>query len=411
MKVLISFCKKIDKYLKVFVLAIFVISCSEGVVEIDKYAAGDVISAEVRQIYSISQLRQILNIYQIPDSFALSNSVSVISMIYQTSDAEGNEIQASGALLIPQDINNLPLLSLHHGTETKYDRVASVSAQNSVEGISGLLIAATGYVVCIADYPGFGVSRTYHPYMHAASLTKSVIDFIIASKAYCRNQNVSLNDELFLTGYSEGGFVTLAVQKEIEEKYLEEFNIIASAPMAGPYDLLGTTEFLFQQDTYQWPAYIAYFFYAYNAVYQWDNFDRIFNEPYNTLIPSFFDGSMTFFQINNQLPETISMLLKQQFINSYLAGNEEEIEAAVSENTLFNWVPVAPIHFFHGDADDVSPYLNAINALESLKSNGATDIQLTTVAGGTHDTSSLPSILGALRWFEGYRNISTVYLN
>ena len=44
------------------------------------------------------------------------------------------------------------------------------------------------------------------------------------------NPDVNWNGQLFITGYSEGGYTTLSAQKLIEEEHPYEFNITASAP-------------------------------------------------------------------------------------------------------------------------------------------------------------------------------------
>ena len=332
--------------------------------------------------------------------------MEAVAITYQTSDVRGNEIQASGALLIPQGMNNFPLLSIQHGTETKRELVASVSPLNSVEGITGLLTASMGYVTCIPDYPGFGISQSLHPYTHSASLTIAVIDFLRAARTYCENKNILLDNQLFLTGYSEGGYVTLATLKELEENYAQEFTVSATVPMAGPYDLKGTAEFLFQQSEYNYPAYIAYLIYAFDELYQWNRLPEIFNAPYAALIPSLFDGTKTFGEINSQLPAQVSSLIKQDFITRYFNRNEIAFQNTLKENSLLNWTPVAPIHFFHGDADDVSPYQNTLTVIDSLIASGATNIRLTTIAGGTHETASLPSVIGAITWIDSLYNLS-----
>ena len=381
-------------------------SCEKQSVNVISISDGEIIDSQVIQVYSADAITQAINTYQIPVSFDLKFAVEAISITYQTSDAQGNDIEVSGALLIPQNIDNLPLLSIQHGTETKSDLVASVSPMNSVEGISGLLTASMGYVTCIPDYPGFGVSRRLHPYMHAASLTNAVIDFLRASRLYCEANNISLDDQLYLTGYSEGGYVTLATHKYLEENYVGEFTVTASAPMAGPYDLTGTTEFLFHQSVYNYPAYIAFLSHAYDELYNWNRLDDIFIAPYNTIIPTLFDGSKTFGEINGQLPTEVSSLIKQDFITNFFIGSEEVFLSALEENSPLNWTPSAPIHFFHGDADDVSPYQNTLTAVNSLIANGATDIRLTTIPGGTHATASLPSLLGAISWIDSLHNVS-----
>ena len=93
-------------------------------------------------------------------------------------------------------------MSIQHGTETKADLVASVSPNNSVEGLVGLITASMGYFTVIPDYLGFGVSDIMHPYMHTESIIPCILDFMRAGKSYCSANQISLNGKVFLTGYS-----------------------------------------------------------------------------------------------------------------------------------------------------------------------------------------------------------------
>jgi len=172
--------------------------------------------------------------------------------------------------------------------------------------------------------------------------------------------------------------------------------------MAGPYDLKGMVDSVFQTNNYGTPAYIAYFLTAYNEIYGWNRLGDFFNAPYSASTPALFDGSKSWGEVVNQLPSTFSDLVNPDFVTDYLDGNEPEVQAAIQENTLLDWTPQAPIHFFHGDADLVVPYQNVLTAIDIFTSNGATDIQLTTIPGGTHDTSGPIVMVGAIQWFEGF---------
>jgi len=227
-----------------------------------------------------------------------------------------------------------------------------------------------------------------------------VIDFIRACKSYTGSNQITLDGRLFLTGYSEGGYVTLVTQRKIEQKYQDEFNLTGVAPLSGPYDLKGTTDSVLRDNYYSTPAYIAYFLNSYNDIYEWNSLNNIFYAPYNTLIPGLFDGSISWGEIVNQLPGSLSGILNPVFSSSYNAGNEVSITAAFQENTLLDWAPQAPIHFFHGDADNIVPYYNVLSAIDSLTANGAMNIQLTTIPGGTHETTGPIAIIGAIQWFE-----------
>ena len=362
---------------------------------------------EIDQISNIGNLdlediQTILDDANITSPFTLEYPIKAYSVRYYSVDDNGAEILVSGALYVPQNVDILPLVSIQHGTETKSDQVASVSPENSIEGRVGLIMASMGYMVLIPDYPGFGVSTVMHPYMHAESLIPSVVDLMRAGKTYCLENQVTLDGRTFLTGYSEGGYVSLLTQKVIEEDHTSEFILTAVAPSSGPYDLEGMMQTIFQSSSYGTPAYVAYFLTAYNEIYDWNRLDDFFKEPYANLVPSLFDGSNTWDEITNQLPATFSELVDSTFIANVNNGNEEDFLAVLQENTILNWAPQTPIHFFHGDADEIVPIINAYTAMLELTAAGATDIELTIIPGGTHQSSGSDAIFGTIEWFETF---------
>lgn len=78
------------------------------------------------------------------------------------------------------------------------------------------------------------------------------------------------NNQLFLAGYSEGGYATLATQKTIEENYQNELTVTASAFGAGAYDMLGTAKELLDSNNpaaLTYPAYVAFVLKAYDTIY------------------------------------------------------------------------------------------------------------------------------------------------
>jgi len=347
-----------------------------------------------------NDIEQILSSANMTIPFTLSYSVETISIKYYSVDGNGRQTIVSGAILVPQGTNNLPLVSIQHGTETKRELVASVSPTNSTEGVVGLIMASMGYLVVVPDYLGFGTSNVMHPYTHAASLIPSIIDIMRAGKSFSSQNQIALDGRIFLTGYSEGGYATLVTQRAIEAEYSQEFNLTAVAPMAGPYDLYGMMQTLFQTGQYNHTAYIAYILTAYNSIYEWNRASDFFNAPYSSIVQSLFDGSKTYAEVLNQLPSTFSELMDSNFVNNVKNGNEPVFASALQENTLLDWAPQTPINFIHGDADDISPYQNSVTAVQKLKANGGTNIQLTTIPGGNHDTSGPIAVVEAIEWFE-----------
>ena len=363
---------------------------------------GEIVEISSMGTYTTEDVRQVLDATGEEFDFHLSHSLEAFSVKYYTVDHKGNSILVSGALYVPQRRASLAMMSIMHGTVTARDHVASVSPESSTEGIIGLLTASMGYITMVPDYPGFGVSQMPHPYLHAASLVPSVIDFIVATKEYCVENEVIYKDELFLTGYSEGGYLSLMVQKAIEEDYQGEFELTAVAPMAGPYDLEATFDKIFEDDAYSSPAYVAYVLTAYNRVYNWNRLNKFFKAPYAGIMNSLFDGSNSWAQVENALPETLEELMHPDFKDIYCETEGSCVLAAVKENTSLDWRPEAPVHFIHGDCDDIVFCMNANNAMEAFIANGADNILLSILPGQDHETAGPIAVSSAIAWIEDF---------
>lgn len=365
---------------------------------------GEIISSDIIVVLSPLAIEEILTAWIDPLPVELTYTINAIKIIYWTVDSNGDYVEASGALYIPDGASSPPVLSLHHGTVTARNEVASEGPLASLEGVIGLFTTSgMGYLTCIPDYLGYGESNMLHPYVHANSSSTAVIDFLRASRSYCADNDITPGVELFLGGYSEGGYVTLATQRDMELSYSDEFDITAVAPMAGPYDLAGTVEIVLQYTDYEWPAYMAFLFLSYDNIYGWGRLGEVINAPYAGMLPGLFDGTHSLSEINIELPTDLSLLIDEDFVTTYLAGDEPEIQAAFDENTLLDWAPIAPIRFYHGDADVIVPYQNSVTAYDSLTANGGVNIELVTVPGGTHETTGPLVILDAINWFESFR--------
>lgn len=364
---------------------------------------GDVSATRFLGSYTKAEIQQIMETTGAAVPLNIVYDVEVVSIHYRTIDLNGNFILCSGAIFVPVSDDPVPLLSIQHGTESKRDRVASEDPLVSTEGLIGLITASLGYVTTVPDYPGFGISEVKHPYLHGNSLVPSVVDFIRAGRKYCQGDNRALNGQIFLTGYSEGGYVSLLTQKRIEENFAQEINLTAVAPLSGPYDLKGMIDSSFHSGNYPTNAYVAYFFSAYDHIYQWNRLDEMFRTPYDNLVQSLYSGNFTWGELSKQLPDSFDELIKSSFVEAYLTGNEPEFVAALEENTRLNWAPQAPVHFFHGDNDREVPYFHALNAMDAFSNQGSTNIQLTTIPGGTHESTGPVAIAGMLQWLEEFR--------
>lgn len=383
-------------------LLLLSVSCrDEQPVEPEIESRGQLVSSSSIGVYSTSFLQTFLNglAGNLQFDNLLRHDVEVFKIVYRTREPNGNLVEASGALFIPKGKQIMSLISLHHGTQTKRSNVASV---NPFASPDGLIAASLGYYALVPDYLGLGVSNLIHPYHHQKSSAETVIDFIRAARSFAQRSNLKLNGQVFLAGYSEGGYVTLAAHKEIELNYRNEISVAASAPMAGAFDLTLTARSIIQKRIYNQPSFLAFFFAAYDKIYGWNRINQIFKSPYAERITSLFDGTRSTTEISAQLTPNLDQLFHQNFIDGFLNGTESTVLAAFESNSLLNWTPAAPIRFYHGDNDEYVPYENSLNARDYFRSVGA-NAELVTIPGGTHSTSVLPAIIGAVEWFESLR--------
>jgi len=391
--------KKYLKYLFSPILLIF-LSCesSEPAACDILEGRGKIISTKNKGTISADYLKSLAADWEIDVGRSPEYDVNIYSIIYETVDWQGITREASGALFVPDTDpgNGFPLISAQHGTQTVRLNVGSVSPLHSIES---LFSASAGYVTCAPDYLGLGISTdVFHPFVHA-SVADAVIDLVRASESFTCDNDIKMNGQLFLMGYSEGGYVTMATHKQMEEEFPGEFNIVASAPMAGPHDILNTALENFSAAEFPYPSYFGYVAIAYSGIYGWDKMNDFFQIPYAGKMVELYDGTHTTTEINNELTTVTADLFQPEFIKNMLGDGELEVKAAFIENSLIDWNPSAPITLFHSDADEAVPYSNAETTLRELTERGA-QITLVTIPGESHVGAALPAIAGALDWFD-----------
>ena len=122
---------------------------------------------------------------------------------YETIDQFGNQTIASGAIVIPvNQLETLPLLSFHHGTQVK--RSSTYSNADAFDVLTAFL-GGRGYVSVFPDYLGLGVSDVFHPYQINTPSATSVVDILIASKQFCEIK--FLNEKCHFKVYYLGGAI------------------------------------------------------------------------------------------------------------------------------------------------------------------------------------------------------------
>ena len=312
-----------------------------------------------------------------------------------------NLINVSGLLAIPQNTPTPPaLLSAQHGTIFA-DTDAPSNFPASFTGFE--LFAATGYVTVIPDFIGYGVSKDIvHPYYDQKLSALTVVDMLKAAKYYLKSQNIAINNNLFLVGYSEGGYVTMAAQKEIETNPDHQLTLTAAAAGAGGYDLTGMLSGIAATSTYANPAFLAFIIQAYNTTYDWKRpLTDFFQEPYASKISTLLDGTKDIDAINQELTTSPTALFNPTFYaNLTNPAGETTLKKALTDNSFLDWVPKSPTRLYHGTADESVFYQTSEATFNRFKAAGTTNVEFIPIPGGMHRTSIEPMMANALPWME-----------
>jgi len=312
------------------------------------------------------------------DTSALSGTygVSLHRIVYKTVTPDGRLIDASGVIAYPLKTGNAssPLVSVQHATIFRNSDAPSQSA--SIDSVL-LAVAGTGYIVAMADYIGYGASSgEVHTYVQASGLAASVIDMLRAGRQLLARQGIATNGQLFLTGYSEGGYATLAAQQEMEQHLPGEFPVTASMPGAGPYDMSGTANYIVGLATNDNPAITGFVFKAYDHWYRWQRLGEIFQAPYASVVDTYYDGNHTAGEITAALTTDSAALFQTAFRSDFLGGGENTAKAGFATNDIYDWAPVTPTRLFHGADDTIVPYANAVTAVSAMTTAGSTSVTL-----------------------------------
>jgi len=355
---------------------------------------------------SIAELQITAGNLGVPSSIiSVDHDVNVYRLIYQTPDPQGNMTTASGALLVPQGVTcAVPLASYQHGTMAL--KMEAPSFNPDSERLVGLLFASTGYVVSMPDYLGLGASPGLHPYVHAKSQATATIDMMRATRTFAANNEVPLNGQVMLFGYSQGGHATMAAHKEIQENHADEFDIAVSVPMSGPYDISGAqTEVILLDEFYPTPGYVPYVMLAYQEVY-----GGLFNDPSEVFKPEYvesviplFDGTHSMGFINNMCPDIPNQIFLPEVLDSFRNDPNHRFWAPLRDNDLYDWVPEAPVKMLYCTGDDQVSFMNSVVALDAFTANGATNAEASNLGTGDHGECFNPALISCKLTFDSYK--------
>tara|TARA_B100001564_G_scaffold357986_1_gene375523 strand:+ start:12 stop:1409 length:1398 start_codon:yes stop_codon:yes gene_type:complete len=352
-----------------------------------------------------NDIRNLAATFGIPSTMLQANyGVDVYRVIYNMPYLN-DTIEVSGALFMPTGIPEdcgLPINTYMHGTIFERNQAPSFM---SVEGILGYFMSTSGYITIMPDYVGLGTSMLMHPYVHAKSEAEAGVFLLETVLSLTNELNFSYNDELFISGYSQGGHAAMAMAREIQENWSNQYEVTACAPMSGPYDMSGIqAPFSMEVESYPSPAYFVYNVLGWNNYYGniYDDLADIFQEPFASIIPDLFDGETGPDEINNALPTLSSELIQPGIVEEILNDFTHPYMIAAVNNDVYDWMPTCQMQIYYCEEDAIVFPENAFSAFNHMVELGAENISLFNSGALDHGGCAGPSIFEGLIWMDQF---------
>ena len=401
------------KYIFIALVAIFMFGCGGGSKNFDEDSAvikdGKLVSTNSKK-----ELNEKLLQYGVVGDVKYGLKSYKIS--YDTRDINGKMVKANGVVIIPilnaskeSDLIRAKGFAVTldcHGTIFANSNAPSVSIENKKEpyGAEVIYSALHGFITIMPDYLGYGDSvKSIHPYLLKNPTRDNIADFTKKAFEFLRENDidVSPNEELYLSGYSEGGYVALASVKTIEQA---GFNLQMSAPMDGPYLLEPFGQAVMNLNYIDSPSFVAFFLYSYAQKYHY-NISSILQTPYDKTVKKLFNKKNTREQIDAQLTTKVkgnNGLLVQNFVDDYGSSN---FRLKLIKNSILEVNARTPIKLMHCMGDDVVPYEIAKSEKSILKLFN--DVELITIDSDSnrlnHIDCAVKAYLKAGKVFEASR--------
>ena len=296
--------------------------------------------------------------------------VKVVALNYITVGPNGSdETNASGVMLVPGGAActaPAALVAYAKGTDVQKPRTLA-NPQDSETFLLAAMYAAQGYAVVATDYLGFAKSsHTYHPYLHADSEATTVLDSVRAARAAAPSVGASLSGKVMFTGYSQGGHASMAAHRAAERDHPTEFNVVAGAHLAGPYNLSGSLRLPDAIAGVQF--FVPYLVTAWQKVYGnvYTDVKTVFKTPYSGYIENLLPSptlNYTTLVTTGTLPggpgvtpnQARDAVFQSDFLLGAQTSTTHPLYVAAKKNDLLGWSPRSRVLLCGGAGDPTVP--------------------------------------------------------
>ncbi len=399
-----------------FITALLMLGASAAMAQVNAQSGAPVsvvsgVQYELIARWDVARLNAILN-EEMPKFSGLgvkytqaTNAVNLYRITYNSVVPErGNKpLSQPGFLRLPDaPPAQLPLVSYQHGTVYGKDEVPSNPDKSPETAVMIAQFAGQGYALIGADYFGMGASSEPEGYMVKGSHQQATYDMLLASRAAMAQMKVA-DSKLFLAGWSQGGFVTMAFLEKLEKSGARvDAAVTASAPVDVYAALSGFLNFPRKNDA-GWTNSLFIL-----SSFAFENYYGVPGLARSLFAPEYYELARKAYMREPfnpaDIPTDLRKLLRADYFDpTYFASSA--YGRLVAETHAYRWIIATPTRNFYGEADEAistgigqlaATYQHAIGA-------GNDKVQAVSTGQTSHRGTFATAIPEWKKWFDGMR--------
>jgi len=331
---------------------------------------------------------------------AARNAVRLYRVTYPSVVPElGNKpVMLTGLLAIPEVTQTtLPLISYQHGTVYGRQEVPSYPESSPETQLMIALFAGQGYLLVGADYVGMGDSQEPQGYMVKASHQQATADLLPAARAVIAANGLTPS-QLFLGGWSQGGYVTMAMLERLEHIGVP---VRAAATASAPVDpwaaLNGFLNFPRPNDA----SWVGTLFIL--ASFSFENYYRVPGLARSLLKPEHYDVCRSAYEGQavdpTKIPTHLRELVAEPYFDaSFFAGSA--FGQLIAAAQAYRWVVRTPTRNYYGDTDEAITQGVGRLAMEFQRAMGNDKVEAISTGPTSHRGTYARGAAEWKRWFD-----------
>ncbi|SHJ83667.1 Serine aminopeptidase, S33 [Roseomonas rosea] len=364
---------------------------------------------ELLQRWDVDKLNHILQVDTpafagIPVTYTAARSaVKLYRVTYSSVIPEQNNrpIVATGLVAVPETQGTaFPVVSYQHGTVYGRQEVPSFPDQSPETALMIAQFAGQGYVVIGADYFGMGTSQEPEGYMVKGSHQQATADMIAASRAVLAHLGLN-GTKLFLAGWSQGGFVTMALLERLEGAGVP---VAAAATASAPLDVFATLNGFLSFPRPNDASWVSTLFIL--SSFSFENYYQVPGLARSLLSDEYYDLARRAYErqpINPQdVPTDLRKLIRAPYFDAQFFA-ASAYGRLVASAQAYRWIIRSPVRNYYGESDEaITAGIGRLAmTYQQAIGSGNTAVQAVSTGPTSHRGTFAQAVPSWKEWFDG----------